>query len=149
MPSRTGIILVIKKYGSGTNAAGGDDDAPGQHCHRRPRFYTNSKQAYFVYAGPTKSPGCHDARPAAPAPISTIRSRGSWQMESEQERFTHVMDLLEMEVAGLEQHEDLAMVDRIAKLVVDISTKISDAENKGRPYSFVHMGIFFSLSRPS
>lgn len=52
-------------------------------------------------------------------------------MISEQERFTHVMDLLELEVAGLEQHEDLAMVDRIAKLVGDISTKITDAENQG------------------
>lgn len=41
------------------------------------------------------------------------------------------MDLLELEVAGLEQHEDLAMVDRVAKLVGDISAKITDAENQG------------------
>lgn len=52
-------------------------------------------------------------------------------MESEQERFTHTMDLLELEVAGLEQHEDLAMVDRVAKLVGEISNKITDAEAKG------------------
>lgn len=53
------------------------------------------------------------------------------QMESEQERFTHTMDLLELEVAGLEQHEDLAMVDRVAKLVGEISGRITDAEAKG------------------
>lgn len=52
-------------------------------------------------------------------------------MESDQERFTHTMDLLELEVAGLEQHEDVAMVDRVSKLVDDIAEKICDAENKG------------------
>lgn len=51
-------------------------------------------------------------------------------MESEQERFEHTMDLLELEVAGLEQHEDLALVDRVAKLVGDISRRIGDAEKK-------------------
>lgn len=51
-------------------------------------------------------------------------------MESEQERFTHTMDLLELEVAGLEQHEDLALVDRVSKLVGEISGRITDAENK-------------------
>lgn len=53
-------------------------------------------------------------------------------MESEQERFTHTMDLLELEVAGLEQHEDLALVDRVSKLVGEISGRISEAENKGK-----------------
>lgn len=52
-------------------------------------------------------------------------------MVSEQERFTHVMDLLELEVAGLEQHEDLSMVDKVSKLVMDISAKISSAEEQG------------------
>lgn len=52
------------------------------------------------------------------------------QMESEQERFVHTIDLLELEVNGLEQHEDLAMVDRVAKLVGEISGRITDAENK-------------------
>lgn len=51
-------------------------------------------------------------------------------MESEQERFTHTMDLLELEVAGLEQHEDLGMVDRVAKLVGEISGRIADADTK-------------------
>lgn len=51
-------------------------------------------------------------------------------MESEQERFTHTMDLLELEVAGLEQHEDLALVDRVSKLVGEIAGRITDAENK-------------------
>lgn len=52
------------------------------------------------------------------------------QMESEQERFTHTMDLLELEVSGLEQHEDLALVDRVSKLVGEISGRITEAENK-------------------
>lgn len=52
------------------------------------------------------------------------------QMESEQERFVHTMELLELEVAGLEQHEDLALVSRVAKLVGDISKRIGDAEKK-------------------
>ncbi|CBJ31041.1 dynein heavy chain [Ectocarpus siliculosus] len=62
------------------------------------------------------------------------QSRGLFQeeMESEQERFTHTMDLLELEVAGLEQHEDLALVDRVSKLVGEIAGRISDAENKSR-----------------
>lgn len=55
------------------------------------------------------------------------------QMESEQERFTHTMDLLELEVAGLEQHEDLALVDRVSKLVGEIAGRITDAENKCKP----------------
>lgn len=59
-------------------------------------------------------------------------------MESEQERFTHTMDLLELEVAGLEQHEDLALVDRVSKLVGEISGRITDAENKCEsPVAFV------------
>ncbi|CAM9640348.1 unnamed protein product, partial [Ectocarpus fasciculatus] len=62
------------------------------------------------------------------------QSRGLFQeeMESEQERFTHTMDLLELEVAGLEQHEDLALVDRVSKLVGEIAGRITDAENKSR-----------------
>lgn len=51
-------------------------------------------------------------------------------MESEQERFIHTMELLELEVAGLEQHEDLALVDRVSKLVGEIDGKITEAENK-------------------
>lgn len=56
------------------------------------------------------------------------------QMESQQDRFTHTMDLLELEVAGLEQHEDVAIVDRIAKLVGEIAGKIADAEEKCERY---------------
>lgn len=52
-------------------------------------------------------------------------------METEQEKFVHALDLLELEVSGLEQHEDLAMVSRIAKQVNDIAEKIAEAENKG------------------
>lgn len=59
-----------------------------------------------------------------------LPSQRSDQMESEQERFTHTMDLLELEVAGLEQHEDLALVDRVSKLVGEIAGRITDAENK-------------------
>lgn len=51
-------------------------------------------------------------------------------MGSEQERFTHTMDLLELEVAGLEQHEDLALVGRVSKLVGEISGRITEAETK-------------------
>lgn len=53
-------------------------------------------------------------------------------MESEQERFIHTMDMIELEVSGLEQHKDLTMVERVANQVGDISAKITDAENKGR-----------------
>ncbi len=52
------------------------------------------------------------------------------QMESEQERFTHTMDLLELEVAGLEQHEDLALVERVSKVVGEIADRITEAEDK-------------------
>ena len=51
-------------------------------------------------------------------------------MEYDQERFTHTMDILELEVAALEQHEALAVMDRVAKLVEGISGRLEDAEIK-------------------
>lgn len=51
-------------------------------------------------------------------------------MESDQERFTHTMDLLELEVAGLEQHEDVGMVSRVSKLVGEMAERLTDAESK-------------------
>ena len=51
-------------------------------------------------------------------------------MESDQERFTHTLDLLELEVAGLEQHEDVTMVNRVSKLVGEMSGRLADAETK-------------------
>eukprot|EP00953_Heterococcus_sp_UTEX-ZZ885_P023100 12722-Heterococcus_DN1.PRE.1 len=39
------------------------------------------------------------------------------------------------QVAGFEQHEDATMVDRVAKLVSDVSAKLEDAESKARLFN--------------
>lgn len=57
-------------------------------------------------------------------------------MESDQERFTHTMDLLELEVAGLEQHEDVTMVNRVSKLVGEMAGRLTDAESKCKSFLF-------------
>ncbi|CAN0222226.1 unnamed protein product [Discosporangium mesarthrocarpum] len=62
-------------------------------------------------------------------------------MESEQERFLHTMDMLELEVVGLEQHEDLKLVDRVAKLTSDIAVRIAEADEKARLFNS-REGIF-------
>ncbi|CAM9286674.1 unnamed protein product, partial [Phaeothamnion confervicola] len=52
-----------------------------------------------------------------------------------QDRFSHALQLLELEVSGLGQQEDPNAVDRMARVVRELDAKLTEAEERGRLFN--------------